>query len=214
LLSHASSGSLGLREVVHEQDEPASAVHFPTVGVVSLVTMTEDGSSVELALIGNEGVVGVGVFLGSRRLSNQRAVVQVPGESLRVDADIFQAELAQDGKVSALLQNYTVALLTQIGQGVACNRLHSLEERCARWLLMTGDRVGRDEFPITQEFLAQMLGVRRPSVTLAAGVLQRAGFISYRRGEMQLLDRDGLEQSSCECYGVVRDAYERLLPQG
>jgi CRP-like cAMP-binding protein len=202
-----------LKDVIHEQDEPASVVHYPTVGVVSLVTMTEDGSSVELALIGNEGVVGVGVFLGSRRLSNQRAVVQVPGESLTVDADIFQAELAQDGKMSSLLQNYTVALLTQIGQGVACNRLHSLEERCARWLLMTGDRVGEDKFPITQEFLAQMLGVRRPSVTLAAGVLQRAGFISYRRGEMQLLDRDGLEQSSCECYRVVRDAYERLLPQ-
>jgi CRP-like cAMP-binding protein len=135
----------------------------------------------------------------------------VPGEALRMRTDHFRAEIINGGPLPELIRRYTQAMVNQISQSVACNHLHSVQERMCRWLLMTHDRVGADEFPLTQEFLAQMLGVRRPSVTVVAGILQQAGLIRYRRGRIAILDRAGLEAASCECYGVVRREFDRLL---
>jgi CRP-like cAMP-binding protein len=199
------------RQVLWEADEPVRAVHFPLTGVISLLTVTRDGSSVELATVGNEGMAGVAVFLGTRVKPVGRAVSQIPGDALVMDPDRFEAHVAERPKLRELMLIYTHVLLMHVAQGVACNRLHPVEQRCARWLLTTHDRVGSDEIPLTQEFLAQMLGVRRASVTEAAQILQRAGLISYRRGSLRIEDRVGLEEASCECYGVVRDEYDRLL---
>ena len=199
------------RQVLWEPDQSIRAVHFPVSGVISLLTVTGDGSSVELATVGNEGMVGVTVFLGSRTRPIGRAVSQIPGESLVIDADLFDSQVAGSSKLRELMHRYTHVLLVHVAQGVACNRLHPVEQRCARWLLTTHDRVGTDEIRLTQEFLAQMLGVRRATVTETVRILQRAGLISSRRGALRIEDRPGLEAASCECYRVVRDEYDRLL---
>jgi CRP-like cAMP-binding protein len=203
--------SLVMREVVFEPAEIISAVYFPLSGIISLVTPMEDGSTVEVTTVGNEGLVGLPVFLGARS-TTVRAVAQVPGRSLRMGVDAFLCAVDDHSMLRALVQRYTQALFTQISQSAGCNRLHSNEERLSRWLLMSHDRVGTDTFPITQEFLSQMLGVRRATVTISAGILQRAGFIAYSRGNVRILDRKGLEAASCECYGVMRSELDRLLP--
>jgi CRP-like cAMP-binding protein len=169
-----------------------------------------DGRAVEFGTVGNEGMIGLPLFLGADR-SPHRAFTQVPGDALRMRAEDFREEMGRQGQLAGLLRRYNQALMNQMAYSVACNRLHSVEERMCRWLLMTHDRVGADRFPMTQEFLAQMLGVRRPSVTVVAGVLQKAGLIAYARGWVVILDRAGLEAASCECYRVVRDDFERLL---
>jgi CRP-like cAMP-binding protein len=160
--------------------------------------------------IGNEGMVGTPVFLGSER-SPTRAISQVPGEALRMETKFFQEEIKRAGPLHGLVQRYTQAMINQISQSTVCNHRHSVQKRMCRWLLMSHDRVGTDEFQLTQEFLAQMLGVRRPTVTTVACILQKAGLITYRRGIITILDRKGLEAASCECYGVVAKELNRLL---
>lgn len=193
-------------------DAPFDAVYFPQDCVASIVGATI-GGIVEVATIGREGLVGLPIVLGGEPMPN-RTFVQVPGTARRVDAAAMRQLLADEPQVRARLLRYVQALFAQISQSVACNRLHSLEERCARWLLMTHDRVGREDFALTHEFLAEMLGVRRPSVSIAAKTLQDAGCIQYRRGRVTILDRRCLERTACECYAVVRRQYTRLLRTG
>ena len=163
-----------------------------------------------MGTIGNEGMVGTPVFLGSES-SPTRAISQVPGEAMRMETEAFQEEMKLGGSLYGLVQRYTQTMINQISQSTVCNHRHSVEKRMCRWLLMSHDRVGTDEFPLTHEFLAQMLGVRRPTVTAAAGILQKAGLISYHRGRVTVLDRNGLEAASCECYEVVAKELDRLL---
>lgn len=178
-------------------------VHFPTGCVISLVTYLEDGPPVEIATVGLEGMVGLPVFLGSDTMPS-RAFGQVPGDSLRVTAAAFRAEVERNGPLVRVLNRYTQALLNQVAQTTACNRVHIVEQRCARSLLQTQDRVGSDQF-------AQMLGVRRSGVSAAAGMLQKAGLIRYARGHVTVLDRSGLESAACECYRVIKREFDRLL---
>ena len=185
---------------------PISEVHFPVDAVVSILT--------RIATIGNEGVVGLPVAWGGVAMNPREfATVQVPGEIVSVNADLFRREVQRQGALASLVQRYTLAYFSQVSQQVACNGLHSVEQRCARWILLTHDRVGgADEFPMTHEFLAQMLGVRRASVTVTAGILQRAGFVEFGRGRVRVVDRAGLEGAACECYAVTREVYDRMLP--
>jgi CRP-like cAMP-binding protein len=201
---------LPVAEVLFEPGQRIEALYFPLDGVVSLVTPLEDGAIVEVATIGNEGIVGV-PLAGGDAPSTVRAISQVEGASLRIAAHAFTAAVGSHDSFDTLVQSYEQALFSQIAQAAACNRLHSNEERLSRWLLMSHDRVGRDEFAITQEFLAQMLGSRRATVTLSAGILQRAGLIRYRRGHMSIVDREGLEGASCECYRIIKKTLDRVL---
>ena len=202
--------SLPLRDILYEANGPIPHVFFPLNGVVSLVIIMDGGFSLEVGIIGNEGMVGTPVFLGSQS-SPTRAISQVPGDALRMETKVFREEMRRHGALYGLVQRYTQAMINQISQSTVCNHRHSVEKRMCRWLLMSHDRVGTDEFPLTHEFLAQMLGVRRPTVTAAAGILQNAGLISYHRGRVTVLDRKGMESSSCECYGVVAAELDRLL---
>jgi CRP-like cAMP-binding protein len=201
--------SLPLRDILYEANGYIAHVFFPLHGVVSLVIM-DGGFTLEVGVIGNEGLVGTPVFLGSDR-SPTRAIAQIPGEALRMEATVFQKEMRRGGPLYGLIQRYTQTMINQISQSIVCNHRHSVEKRMCRWLLMSHDRVGADEFPLTHEFLAQMLGVRRPSVTAVAGTLQKAGLISYHRGRITVLDRQRLEAASCECYDVVAKELDRLL---
>jgi CRP-like cAMP-binding protein len=210
LWPHLEPVSPAFMESIYEPNQPIPYVYFPESGVFSLLVIMGDGAAVEVATVGNEGMVGLPVFLGVSTTPG-RAFAQVPGVSMRMRAYMFNDVLAQNGGLTAILRRYTQAFFVQITQMAACNRLHSIEERCARWLLMTHDQVGSNEFRLTQEFIAQMLGVRRASVTVAAGALQHAGLISYRRGRITIEDREGLEQAACECYGVIRAEYARLF---
>lgn len=211
-------GQLQRRPVAQKQDlgEPGrriEQVHFPLDAVVSILTRMDGGQSVEIATIGNEGMVGVTVALGGSDMNPREvATVQVPGEVVSMNADAFRAELDRRGALASLIERYTRAFFSQVFQQVACNGLHSLEQRCARWILLTGDRVGGDEFPMTHEFLAQMLGVRRASVTETARLLQQAGYLQFSRGRVAIVDRTGLEGVACECYRVTREMYDRLFP--
>jgi CRP-like cAMP-binding protein len=205
---------LPFKETLIEQDAPIRFVHFPLTGIVSLINSLPDGSSIEVATVANDGMVGLPRFLGSQHMLFT-ALVQVPGEALRMRAADFDHAVGQEsGEFRQLLCRYTMALFNQLAQQVLCNRLHTITRRCARWLLLTQDGVNRAEFPLTQEFLSYMLGVRRASVTGVAGKLQQAGLIRYRQGIITILDRIGLETASCECYGIIRSAYDRLLGAG
>jgi CRP-like cAMP-binding protein len=201
--------TLTFREEIYRVDQPADHVWSPTAGVVSLVNEFVDGQPVEVATIGPEGMVGIQLLLGSDRIAH-RAFVQVAGAALRMKADDFRRALAELPAFELLLRRYTLALFNQIAQAAACNRIHTVEERLSRWLLMTQDRVGTSDFPLTKEFIGQMLGVRRPTVSLAAGMLQRAGLIHYVRGRITILDRPGLEAAACECYATIVTEFERL----
>jgi CRP-like cAMP-binding protein len=201
---------LGVKELMCETDEPIPHVYFPTGGVISLVTPLAEGAAVELATVGREGMVGLAVFLGADTMPS-RACVQVPGEALRMGAGAFRAEVWRGGALVRLLNRYAHAFFHQAALALACNGVHPAERRCARTLLQTQDRVGADQFLLTQEFLAQMMGVRRPRASEAAGVLREAGLIRYARGRMTILDRPGLESASCECYGVIEREFDRLL---
>lgn len=203
---------LAYKEVLYEPDTPIQFVYFPLNAVVSLLTLMEEGQAVEAALIGNDGLIGLPLFLGASSDTSQ-AIVQVADSAFRISAAAFQRAVARDADLRGLLSRYTQVLIGQMAQGGACNRLHSLDERCARWLLQTADAVGSDTFALTQEFLASMLGVRRSSVTLAAGVLQQAGLIAYRRGHVTIRNRAGLEQATCACYDALRAIADRFLPR-
>lgn len=201
---------LSVRQVIWKPDAPIRAVYFPRSCVCSLLTPLTDEMAVEAATVGKEGLAGTPVVLGVPS-SSALAVAQVAGEALRVDAQQVREWMREEGALSSLLLRYAQAMIDQTSQSVACNRRHEMEERCARWLLMTHDRVGSDVFMLTHEFLASMLGVRRASVTVAAGMLQKAGIIRYSRGRITVLDRAALEAASCECYRLVRDRYEKTV---
>lgn len=199
-----------LGEVVYEFGGHLDYVFFPTTSIVSLLYTMENGTSAEMGLTGNDGVVGIALFMGGGTMPN-RAVVQSAGSALRMKANVLQDEFARGGKFQQLLLRYTQALITQISQTAVCNRLHSVEQQLCRWLLLSHDRVKADELIMTQELIADMLGVRREGVTVAAGRLQDSGAISYVRGHIKILDRQKLEETVCECYRVVRDEFVRLL---
>ncbi len=201
---------MGLHDLLYEADAPITHVYFPLSGVMSLIVAMSDGPQVEVCTIGNEGMVGTPLFLGTDK-SPTRAFAQISGECLKLPADTFQEEIGNGGKLEGIVRHYIQALMNQISQSLACNHIHSVEKRMCRWLLMTHDRVGADQFNLTQEFMAQMLGVRRASVSVVAGILQRAGLISYHRGRITIADRKGLEATCCECYRVIRQGFEQLL---
>ena len=198
-----------MNEVLHEADEVASFVFFPTKGVVSMLTVLASGGAVELATIGNEGMADISAFFGLRT-SPARLLVQVPGEAFRMTRDAFDEHLARSAELRRVLGAYSISMFIEVSQTAACNRLHPVEQRCARWLLMTHDRVDGDTFPITQEFLSEMLGVRRATVSVAEAKLQEAGLIRYSRGAMEILDRPGLEAQACECYSIIRERFDAL----
>src|SRR3954468_12229379 len=200
---------LELRQLLFDHDEPIEHVYFCESAVVSVVSIMTDGTAVETATVGNEGMVGLPVFHGVDRTAAQ-AFCQIPGDALRMTTAAFRAELQHHGALETLLGRYAEAMFIQVAQSSACNRVHPMRERCARWLLATHDRVGRDEFPLTHRFLAQMLGVRRATVTQAAGSFHAAGLIEYRMGTLRILDRRGLESASCECYAIIRRAFGHL----
>ena len=211
LLPTLAPVALRLKETLITPDAPIRALYFPLDAVVSVVGTLADGTQLEAGTIGNEGVVGVARFLRTTHMPFT-AVAQVPGAALRLDAETFDQALGLVGSDFAdLLARYTQAWCNQLGWHAICNGVHPVVQRCARWLLQTQDRVGRAEFPLTQEFLAVMLGVRRPSVTEVAGRLQQAGLIRYQRGIIRILDRAGLEAASCECYHVITQEANRLL---
>ncbi|MGA8206753.1 MAG: Crp/Fnr family transcriptional regulator [Candidatus Dormiibacterota bacterium] len=199
---------LRVKTVLFEPGEVVDAVYFPLDGVISLVTPLEDGAIVEVATIGNEGMVGVPSIPGGALAV--RAISQVAGRCLTMSVEAFRDATAASPVIDQLVQAYVLALFGQISQAAACNRLHTSEERLSRWLLMSQDRVGADKFVITQEFLSQMLGSRRATVTLSAGVLQRAGLIRYHRGHVEIIDRAGLESVSCECYQVIKSELDKV----
>jgi CRP-like cAMP-binding protein len=210
--AHLEPVCLHAHEVLAYPDESLAHVYFPCDAVVTLLVPMEDGAAVEGATIGNEGLVGLGVFLGDAS-PNEEMVVQIPGEAVRMRAADFRRAVACSVHMQTQLQRYTLALINQLGRTAGCNRLHSVEERCARWLMMSRDRVGRDTFPLTHESLAGTLGVRRASVTEAAGTFQRAGIIDYHRGCITIRDSAGLQAAACEDYMLSREAYDRLYDQ-
>ena len=204
--------TLNVRMVLFEPGGAVNSVYFPTDGVVSLVTPLHTGAIVEVATIGNEGVVGVPVVQPLTSFA-VRAITQVAGHALQMEASVFSEWVANSRPFQSLIDRYTQALFGQIAQAAACNQLHSSEERLSRWLLMSRDRVGSDQFMITQEFLAQMLGARRSTVSVSAGILQRAGLIRYARGHVTIVDRTGLEAVACECYAVIKAELDRVSPR-
>lgn len=212
LLPNLELVSLPLKQLIYAPNEPIKYVYFPLDGVISLVNITEDGGTVEAASVGNEGMVGIPILLGSDRMVSQ-AIVQIQGEALRMKAEVFKREVTPGSQLHNLLLRYTLALINLISQSAACNRLHPVEVRCCRWLLLCQDRVKSDSFFLTQEFLAQMLGVRRATVSGVAGTLQEAGLIRYSRGKITICDRPALEAASCECYRIVKDEFDRLLQE-
>lgn len=208
---HLESVELSLGDVVYESGRELSHVYFPTTSIVSLLYVLENGASAEIAVVGREGVVGVSIFMGGATTPN-RAVVQSAGDAYRMPARMMQEEFRRGGTMQHLMLRYTQSLLTQMAQTAVCNRHHSVDQQLCRWLLFSIDRLDRPEIDTTQELISNMLGVRREGVTEAAGKLQRAGVINYRRGHIKVLDRAALENMSCECYQVVRRETERLLP--
>ncbi len=210
VLPNLQQVSFALGEVVYEFGGHLDYVYFPTTSIVSLLYTMENGTSAEMGLTGNDGVVGIALFMGGGTMPN-RAVVQSAGRAIRMKAKVLQDEFALGGQFQHLLLRYTQALITQISQTAVCNRLHSVEQQLCRWLLLSHDRIKSDELIMTQELIANMLGVRREGVTVAAGRLQDSGAISYVRGHIKILDRQKLEDTVCECYRVVKDEFDRLL---
>jgi CRP-like cAMP-binding protein len=210
-VTHLEAVELPLGKVLYESGSRLPHVYFPTTAIVSLLHMTEDGSSAEIAVVGREGMVGVSLFMGGDSTTS-RAVVQSAGRGYRLSSHLMMLEFNRAGPVLHLMLRYTQALISQMTQTAVCNRHHSLDQQLCRWLLLSLDRLPSNELVMTQELIANMLGVRREGVTAAAGQLQQAGLIDYRRGHITILDRPGLEQRTCECYAVVKKEYDRLLP--
>ena len=204
--------ALPLGHVLYESGSTLSHVYFPTTAIVSLLYVTDNGSSAEIAVVGNEGLVGISLFMGGESTPS-RAVVQSAGDGFRLKASQMLQEFNRAGPVLHLLLRYTQALITQMAQTAVCNRHHSLDQQLCRWLLLSLDRLDGNELVMTQEMIANMLGVRREGVTTAARMLQDAGLIRYTRGRISVVDRPGMEQRTCECYSVVKIEYDRLLPR-
>jgi CRP-like cAMP-binding protein len=211
LFPHLELVEMPLGEVICESGSKLKHVYFPSTSIVSLLYVMEDGSSAEIAVVGNEGILGIPIFMGGETMPS-RAVVQSAGHGYRLKAQLLKNEFNQAGPLQRLLLRYTQALITQMAQTAVCNRHHSVEQQLCRWLLLSMDRLPDNELIMTQELIANMLGVRREGVTQAAGKLQSLGLINYRRGHISVLDRAGLEKRSCECYQVVKSEYDRLLP--
>lgn len=210
LAAHLELVPLALGQMLYEPGTQLRHAFFPTTSIVSLHYVTETGASAETAGVGREGVVGISLFMGGDTTSSS-AVVQTAGHAYRLDRNVLKQEFNRAGLFQRLLLRYTQALMTQMAQTAACNRHHSVEQQLCRWLLLTLDRLPERELVMTQELVASMLGVRRESVTEAAGNLQNGGYIRYRRGHIAVLDRAGLETNACECYGVVKKELKRLL---
>lgn len=202
---------LPLGKVLYESGSKLRHVYFPTTAIVSLLYVLENGATAEIAVVGREGIVGISLFMGGETTPS-RAVVQSAGLGYRLEAGAMLNEFNRAGPVLHLLLRYTQALITQMSQTAVCNRHHSLDQQLCRWMLLSLDRLQTQELVMTQELIANMLGVRREGVTEAAGSLQKAGLIQYRRGRIRVLDRAGLERRACECYAVVKNEYDRLLP--
>lgn len=201
--------TLGTRQKLYEPDKPIDFVYFPVDGVVSMLAQLDEKQLVEVATVGNEGFIGLPLFLGACTTPGY-AFSQVPGQAYRLPAADFTHLINRPSRLTLVLHRYTQALMTQISQGTACNRVHQNEQRCARWLLLTHDRVGKDEFSLTQEFLGQMLGVRRATVSEIASEFQAQGAIEYSRGIIRIMDRAKLQKASCRCYDIIRSEYERM----
>ena len=210
LVPHLEKVSLMKGQVIYEAGVPIEKVYFPTQAVISLVSITENGATSEIGLIGYEGMVGLPVFLGGESTTN-RAIVQIAGSALRMNSTRLRTEFNRAKGLQKRLLPYTQALLTQVSQTAVCNGFHKVEARLARWLLLVRDCVQTDELPLTQELIATMLGTRRSGVTVAAGMLSRAGIISYKRGRITILDQQALEGVACECYHLVKSEFIRLL---
>jgi len=205
------SVDMPLGSVLYESGGTLRHVYFPTTSIVSLLYVMENGASAEIAVVGNEGIVGVSIFMGGESTPS-RAVVQSAGHGFRLQANTMKEEFNRAGPVLHLFLRYTQALITQMSQTAVCNRHHTLDQQLCRWLLLSLDRLQGNQLVMTQELIANMLGVRREGVTEGALKLQHAGLISYARGHITVLDRNGLEKRSCECYAVVKKEYDRLLP--
>jgi CRP-like cAMP-binding protein len=204
---------LKVRQVLHKHGEPISEIFFPGRSVCSVTNVMEDGGVVEVATVGREGLIGVSAVFGAPVASGE-AFVQIAGEPAAVmSIDAFRREMERQGPFRDGVTRYSQAFVNMLMQSVACNGLHSAEQRCCRWLLTTHDRIAQDEFPLTHELLAVMLGVRRPTVTLVMAALTKAGIIAHVRGHVRIVDRKALEQASCECYGNVRNAFDRVMPR-
>ena len=202
---------MGLGDVLYESGSQLRYVYFPTTSIISLLYVMEDGASAEIAIVGNEGILGISLFMGGETTPS-RAVVQSTGHGYRLKAELLKSEFERSGPTMHLLLRYTQALITQMAQTAACNRHHSVDQQLCRWLLLSLDRLASNELSMKQELIANMLGVRREGVTEAAGNLQDAGLIRYHRGNITVVDRQGLETRSCECYQVVKTEFDRLLP--
>jgi CRP-like cAMP-binding protein len=211
LAAHLELIPMRLGDVLYESGEELRYVYFPTTAIVSLLYVMEDGASAEIAIVGNEGILGISLFMGGETTPS-RAVVQSAGHGFRLKAALLKNEFGRFGPTMHLLLRYTQALITQMAQTAVCNRHHSVDQQLCRWLLLSLDRLSSNELAMTQELIANMLGVRREGVTEAAGKLQEAGLIQYRRGRITVLDRPGLEARACECYEVVKTEFDRLLP--
>ena len=210
LRDHLKPVNLISGEILLEPNEPIEKIYFPQRAMISLVSIMMDGSTTEIGLVGNEGMIGLPAILGGESTTS-RTIVQISGTALEISADVVRKEFQRGEKLYELLLLYTQALLTQVSQSAACNRQHNIEERLARWLLSVQDCIMQDELPLTQEFIANMLGTRRSGVTVAAGILQQAGIIRYSRGRITILDQEKLEDAACECYQLVQNEFIRLL---
>src|SRR5580704_5790444 len=210
-ISQLEAVDMPLGRVLYESGSKLTHVYFPTTSIVSLLYVLESGASAEIAVVGNEGIVGISLFMGGESTPS-RAVVQSGGAGFRLRANILMQEFNRAGPVMHLLLRYTQALITQMAQTAVCNRHHSLDQQLCRWLLLSLDRLQSNQLVMTQELIANMLGVRREGVTEAAGRLHKAGVINYQRGHITVLDRNQLERRTCECYAVVKKEYDRLLP--
>ena len=210
-LPHLEPVELSLGEVLYESGSRVTHAYFPTSAIVSLLYVLENGASAEIAVVGYEGIIGISLFMGGESTTS-RAVVQSAGKGFKINARLLMLEFTRGGPVLHLLLRYTQALITQMGQTAVCNRHHSLDQQLCRWLLLSHDRLHSNDLVMTQELIANMLGVRREGVTEAAGNLQQVGLIKYQRGHITVLDRAGLERRVCECYAVVKREYDRLLP--
>jgi CRP-like cAMP-binding protein len=210
LLPDLQEVSLPLGKVLYESGEKLDYIYFPTTAIISLLYIMENGATAEIGVVGNDGLIGIAIFMGGDTTPN-RAVVQSAGLSFKMKAKVMKEEFTRGGRFHNLCLRYTQALITQISQTAVCNRLHSVDQQLCRWLLLSHDRLPSDRLIMTQDLIANMLGVRREGITHAAKRLQTAGYISYVRGDMTILDRQGLEGQVCECYQVVRAEYSRLL---
>jgi CRP-like cAMP-binding protein len=201
---------LQIKDSLYERNQPIEYVYFPLSGMASILVVLNSSTFIEAGIVGNEGMVGLPVLLGAETTPTI-SFYQIPGIAVRMRADAFRAEIEQNTGLAAIIKRYANAHITMLAQNIACNSQHTIEQRCARWLLLTHDRIGKNEFILTQEFLSQMLGVRRAGVSVVMQALQKAGYVRYTRGIITVLDRAGLESSACQCYGEIATAYKQML---